>query len=647
VLASVGLLAAVAYLVWRAGWSWEGARWWLTWPLLFAEVAAAAGGALLAWALWPRRRSTVAGRAPLPGAVDVVVRADGHPDAELRATLISVRRVFGIERVHVATAGPTARLHQAAADHRGSVLELAADDPAALVACSSLTAPWVLLLDAGDVLADDVLLRCADVITGDVGAVQVAVTSSEGDSAEHQADGHHELHAERVSILPALGDRGTAFITESVTLLRTEALAAGAARRGHREQAAWRTTLALWRKGWRVVTTVGAPAAVRVSRRDAHDVLEDRTVRAGAARELVLGRDGALFGRGWSPRQRLSMLAWSVRPLAGFRRTVMMIVIAGSLLAGRAPFRLDPVPLALGFLPAFVLVPLGLFLLSDYSLRPGDRTRWSLRTLGPAWRSLAMPPAGTDLQVVSPTPIFAAHLAPASVVVLISVIVAMRGVSERLTGALHEFPERDLVLLLLAALWLLAMALDSLRLLGVGRALRSSNRRPAALPAEVGDDTGFVVDLSIGGAGVVLPHAPLPGERMTMRMAIPHSSGCTTAELPVIIRHVRRDLGGQWLVGTEFTSVPSSATDALAEYAVVDPAITRLQTGRSPAANPPRTARNAALRTVAFSGLLGAFVSVDVLVGPDPHTRPMGVAVVVAAALVGFAVVLGSRQAHR
>lgn len=650
-LVALGMLAAVAYLVWRLGWSWHGTRWWLAAPLLVVEIAGVAGAALLSWALWPGPAGRAHRGRPVEGSIDAVVRADGHPDAEIRATLIAIRRVWAIERVHLATSQPTAALHQAAADHHGEVIHLEVDDRAALRAASQLASDWVLLLDAGDVPAADVLLRCSDVLADDVGAVQVTVTAIERDSAEHQADGHHELRPERLGLLPALGRRGTAFITESMTLIRRSALAATGTSPGHREAAAWNTSLRLWRRGWRVVTTGNEPAGVRPSRREHHDVIADRTIRAGAARSLVVGRDGALRGSGWTVTQRLSMLAWAVRPLAGFRRTVFMLVIGGSLLSGRAPMELSPLPVAVGVAAVFIVLPLGLYLLSGWTLRPGDRTRWSVRTLGPAWRSLAMPSVESGLPIVSRSPLFSAHLAPTVVVIGVSVVVAMRAISERLTGALHEFPERDLVAMLLVALWTLAMALDSLRLLGIGRRLRRAARRPSALSADVDGVAGFIVDLSIAGAGVVMPVAPLPGSRLLVRADVPHATGCTTVELPAIVRHVRRDLGGDWFVGTEFTAVPAASADALAEYALVDPAAAQLQHQLGPRPNGAvlldTSGRSAALRTVAFSGVAAALLSVDVISDRGADSQPVGVAVVVLAALVGFGVVLGTRHASR
>jgi PilZ domain len=652
VLVAGGLVALAGYLTWRVGWSWQGTRWWLFVPMLVVELVGAAGSMVLAWAFWngtevrPQRRATTI------DDVAVMIRAEGHGGAEVRATLLAVRRAWGITSVHVATRHPSAALAQAAADHHAELLTLDAGDPAALAAAVGVVEPWVLLLDAGDIIGPDLVVRLADAATEDVAVVQATVVAAHGDSAEHQADGTHELRVERSGLLPALGQRGLALITESGSLVRRSALAAVAPVSDHREIASWRISTALWREGWQITTAGTQPLVVRPSRHDAQSVIGERAVRAAGARRLVFGRGGALRGR-WTVAQRMAMLAWSVRPLSGFRRTLFMLTVGGALLAGRAPFHMRPVPLVLGFLTAFVCLPLGISLLSDGALRPGDRTRWSLRALGPAWRSLALPTASSGLPVVARVPVFADNLAPAVVVGLVSTVVAMRGISERLTGALHDLPQGELVVLLLAALWLLAMALDSLRLLGRGRTLRRSVRREVALPAEIGTTTGYVVDVSSSGIGVVMAEAPHPGHRLVVHTSLPATTGCTTLELPAIVRHVRRDIGGQWLVGAEFDELPPTVADAVAEYTLLDPALDQLDDReethpRGVSADALLTGssgRSAALRTLALSGVAGALASVDITGDPGQGANTAGVVVVLVAAALAFGVVLGARRA--
>lgn len=650
-LVTVGLVALASYLTWRVGWSWQGTRWWLFVPMLLVELGGAVGSAVLAWAFWQGTNVRPQRRATTIDDVAVVIRAEGHGGAELRATLLSVRRAWGITSVHVATRQPTAALSQAAADHRADLLTLDAGDPAALVAAAHIVEPWVLLLDAGDIIGPDLLVRLADAATEDVAVVQATIVAAHGDSAEHQADGTHELRVERSGLLPALGQRGLAVITESGSLIRRSALAAAVPVSDHRESASWRTSTALWRDGWRITTAGTQPLVVRPSRHDAQSVIGERAVRAAGARRLLFGRGGALRGR-WTVAERLAMLAWSVRPLSGFRRTLFMLTVGGALLAGRAPFHMQPVPLLVGFLPAFVCLPLGLMLLSGGVLRPGDRTRWSLRALGPAWRSLALPTVTSGLPVVARVPVFADNLAPAVVVGLVSTVVAMRGISERLTGALHDLPQGELVVLLLAALWLLAMALDSLRLLGRGRALRRSARREVALPAEVGMATGYLVDVSSSGIGVVVAEAPHPGQRLVVHTSLPATTGCSTLELPVIVRHVRRDMGGQWLVGAEFEELEPTVADAVAEYTLLDPALDQLDERELPVAPGPgvdalltgSSGRSAALRTLALSGVAGALASVDITGGAGDSGSTAGVVVVLVAAVLAFGVVLGARR---
>ena len=114
------------------------------------------------------------------------------------------------------------------------------------------------------------------------------------------------------------------------------------------------------------------------------------------------GTPGGALRRGPLPTPaRLAHLAWAVRPLSGFRRTAFLAVLCGALLAGQVPFTAGVAPLLAMWLPAFLATSLGLALLSGWTLRPGDRTRWSLHTLGPVWSSLrhepVARPGGGDL----------------------------------------------------------------------------------------------------------------------------------------------------------------------------------------------------------------------------------------------------------
>jgi pilus biogenesis lipoprotein CpaD len=67
---------------------------------------------------------------------------------------------------------------------------------------------------------------------------------------------------------------------------------------------------------------------------------------------------------------------------------LFVVLLGAALLTGLAPFHAGRVPLAMLWLPAFGYSSLGLSLLSGWTLRPGDRTRWSLHNIGATVASL-------------------------------------------------------------------------------------------------------------------------------------------------------------------------------------------------------------------------------------------------------------------
>ncbi|HEY6781283.1 MAG TPA: glycosyltransferase, partial [Thermoleophilaceae bacterium] len=85
-LALIALTWTTVYLVWRVGWSWQGASPWLWGMLLVAELYGLWSLAILTWFSW---RLPACAR-PLPTAghgVDVYVCTYNEPEAVVKATL--------------------------------------------------------------------------------------------------------------------------------------------------------------------------------------------------------------------------------------------------------------------------------------------------------------------------------------------------------------------------------------------------------------------------------------------------------------------------------------------------------------------------------------------------------------------------------
>ena len=108
---------------------------------------------------------------------------------------------------------------------------------------------------------------------------------------------------------------------------------------------------------------------------------------------MILGAGGILRPNSLRLGQRLAIAASAVRPLSGLRRAGFVAVVVGSLLTGALPMRPNVAILAALWAPGWLLTSAGLGLASGWTLRPGDRTRSSLRSLGSSWQGLRHPMA--------------------------------------------------------------------------------------------------------------------------------------------------------------------------------------------------------------------------------------------------------------
>ena len=580
VTAALGLTAAVIYLTWRLVWSMSGVALWLSVPAFAVEAISVAGAGLLIWALWPRstgesRDNSNGGADTLTGDADIIVRVSGQPLDMIRATLLAVRSVRRVTRCIVVDLD--ARPEVAALAREFDVLYAATDEDdrnGLQVALAAGSAEAFVLLDAGDVPARELVSALAPVFADPtVAVVQGLATTVGDDSPEHDSSGRHELTFERAALNLGLGRRGSAMWLGSGSLVRRDALASVTIDYRPPLAAQWSVSGALLCAGWRIEAVDGPPLVAMPAMREPEQVYDDRVQRARSARLLLTGEHGALRANSLALRQRAALLAWGVRPLSALHRGVFLGVFAASLLAGCLPFRTSNWALLGLWLPAFVCTSLGLWMLSRSTLRPGDRARWSLLTLGAAYRSLGNPqqssvsrPPSLGFQAVR----HGAALVGA--VVVISTVMALRGLSDRLTHTLGPLPHRSLVGLMVVGLWVLAMSLDALRLLARRAQLRRSPRVVSSLPAAFGGRGVFVVDLTAHGGGVMSEHEVTIGDTESIEMVMTTASGCTTLQFDAVVRNARLQPQGGWRVGVEFLAMDGSSADALVEYCIVEPA---------------------------------------------------------------------------
>ncbi len=581
-LAAIGLAATLSYLIWRVGFTMHDTELWLSLPTLAVEVVGLLGAVALTWALWPvPTRHPASDTVSVTSPVDVVVRVGGQlPVHEVRATLLALRSVRHINDVVLVDLSARAAVAALATEFQVVYAADAADRNGLRVMLAAVRTPQFLLIDAGDIPTDDIVERLSrDFIDPHVAVVQGNGVSLVEQSAEHGPDGRHELLFERNALNPALGSRGNAVWLGTGSLVRTDALRDVRFDTSPALEAQWLAGLALLAAGWRVTAPAGSPVVAHRPVQSEHSVAEDRQQRARAARRMVFGAGGVLRVGSFSLSQRVAVAAWAVRPLSGLRRVVFLCLLGSAILAGSVPFHATATVMVCGWLPAFAYTSLGLALLSGWTLRPGDRARWSLHSMGAACRSLSSVRERSTSRapiITLPSPQYGAGLVIA--VVGLSVVLVLRGISDRLTHTLGELPQASLMALLLVTLWAMALSLDLLRVLARRSQLRRTARVASSLPATLGERAVSIVDLTALGAGLLSQTGVEVNERLLLDSAIPTRSGVTTMRVRCMVRNVSRLSDGDFRIGVEFGDTDDASANALAEFCTIEPVRERLGT---------------------------------------------------------------------
>ncbi len=575
-VALVGLAFGAAYVGWRIVATLAGAPVWLAVVTLLVEIVGFVAVTSLVWALWrsPEVRSPRRAPADMPLDVDVLIRCSGQDTESLRATLLASQQLGS---VYVLDLGARPEIAALALEADAVYIATDSEDLDGLgQSLHALAAPTVLMLEAGDVPRPDIVDRLAPWLDEpDVAVVQGRAVSVQNDSAEHDAGGRHDKDFERRALVPSLGARGMGAYTGSGALIRRSALIGLPIGHATRPMVQAEITLGLMRQGWRIAAPGGDPV-VAVASQTQPDVVESmHACEASGALHLLGGPDGALRINSLSVRQRLALLAMASRPLAGVRRSVVILILLASLLSGSLPFTPSVFGLVALWAPWFGLSSLGLWVLSDGSLRPGDRLRSSMRLLGASWRGVMAPNGRPEDPQYAVAGAFGVHhgVASAAAVAAISVVVGLRGVSDRLTHTLQPLPIDQTAGLLVVVLWSLGGGLDALRLLARRAQTRRATRVASSLPSTFADRAALVVDLTPHGAGVISEAELAIGAHDELNLVLPTATGVVSATVPIMVRNARADFSGERRYGVEFGSVPTYVADALAEYCVVQPAV--------------------------------------------------------------------------
>ena len=661
-LTCLGLLSTGTYLGWRVATLPSHPPVWLVALALGVELAGFVGSGVLMWALWHGPGASV-GQASLsfdehlgldPSRVDVVVRVDQQPIHHIRGTLLSLQSMATGQQV-VVDLGARPEVAALAAEFGAVYAATDLEDHNGLTTCNAASSsPIFFLLDAGDIPSVRAVHALLPLMRDDSVAVAIGQSQmADDDSAEHGPNGLHELTFERETLNPALGARGSSLLIDSGALIRRAAIDSVEVNDEEPIEAQADWSMALMNEGWKVVAATGSPVLVRQVVQSQDEVYGRRVHQARALRTMVFGPDGILRLNSLRLGQRLAIAAAAVRPLSGLRRVGFIAVIVASLLTGTLPLRPNLAVLAAVWAPGWILTSLGLGLMSGWTMRPGDRTRWSLRNLGASCQGMRHPIAFDQRRAPIMTPHALQHggALVASVVVLSSVMM-LRGLSERWTHALGAMPYQWLVGLMIVALWSLAMSLDVLRMFGKRNQLRRAARVVASIPAEVNGNPVAVCDVTALGAGFETNQELEPRQRLLLDATITTSRGCEDVSLPIVVRNVRKvsttpDPAGveRWRVGVEFGDAPAQAINPLVEYCMIEPArqrLGRLSPWRSDddlvpveeVAQPVLDGRRVALRLISLMAVGGAIASAQPRQGTVVTTLVSAISILIAAGVL-------------
>ncbi len=266
--------------------------------------------------------------------------------------------------------------------------------------------------------------------------------------------------------------------------------------------------------------------------------------------------------------RRVVLAGPALRALTGPRMLVLLAVLAGALVSGRAP--LDaPIWLIGVCWGVWVVLATGAWAVLERGTRAiGDRTRGGLRLMGQQGgalvRAILLRPARAasggsrrGLAALSRLGLLVGAL------VIVNAALAVRGVAQHMDLGLPVMPRGPLwVLVGFAALAALLM-LDVLQLVVLLRQDRRAVRMAVDLPVRVGGAPARVVDLTPAGlrlAGV--PAAARPGDRLALTLTLPGRDGGTH---DVALSGLVRNVAGQ-AAGVELVDVDEAAREALLTY---------------------------------------------------------------------------------
>ena len=583
--AVVALLWGVGYLIWRFGWSGEGANPFLFAMLLITEVYGLWALGTLAWYSWSRPAAV---RPPAtPGhEVDVYVCTYDEPFEVVAATLAGCRALTYPHTTYLLDDGRRPEMEELART-AGAEYLTRPDNSHAKAGNINAALPrtggdLVLMLDADHVPMPDAL----DALVGYFDDEKVALVQSphdffNHDSVQHYVVGRHEQSLFYRVVCPGKNRHGAAYWCGSAALLRRQALLeiGGVATETIAED--FHTTIRMQRHGWasryhdEVLVQGLAPHDL-----DGYLLQRDRWARGNLA--VFTLPESPLRARTLRPLQRLSYFVSLAAYLAPPMRLLLLLTLGLVLWTGALPMKISVVALAALWLPAVSLNLLAGSALTRGYMKIGETAHYELLTMEIYTRALrcVFRPSRTAFKVTPKqgadggglAAVRKLHLVIAAAVVLAGGT-AMRLLDLAGVGPLPDMPGIAAIVVPLLGLIELRRVLRTLRAVGRRRQRRQIYRFEGAAPvhcfARDGHVGGNLVDASAAGVGLVLDAPLTVGERPAVLLELEDAGGASHEVAAQIEIRSCREADGQYLIGATVTEMDPSSRMRLMEWCYV------------------------------------------------------------------------------
>jgi cellulose synthase (UDP-forming) len=596
--AIVALMWMTAYIVWRIGWSWHGASWWLWGMLLVAEAYGLWGLAMLTWFSW-RLPQTERPTATPGHKVDVYVCTYDEPAAVLRATLAGCAALEYPHTTWLLDDGRRPEMAELAAQWGAEYLTRPDNNHAKAGninhALPITTGDLVFVLDADHVPLPDAL----DAVVGyfdadDVAIVQTPHDFYNHDSIQHYEVGRHEQSVFYSVICPGKERHNAAFWCGSGAVIRRCALldVGGVAVETIAED--FHTTIKLHRAGWRshyhdeVLIQGLAPHDLA-----AYLLQRDRWARGNLA--VFTTPESPLRAKELKAAQRLSYFASLSAYLAGPMRLLMLITLAAVIWSGQLPLTANLFTLGVLWAPATLLTIIAGSALCRGYQRIADTTHFELCTAEIFTRALRciVRPGRTAFKV---TPKEGVDLGGLDALRQLKWVVALAvvlgaGLVVRIldeTGVAPLVPNLHGIALWVVpvlGLFELRRVIRTLALVSRRRQRRNEYRMPIDTSAVATDFAGAIAigrtrDLSPSGLGLVLSKPLEVGTPITVSVPMPSlGDRITPVSLDVCVQSCR-PRGDTWTLGTRIVRCSDEAERCIVEYCYVVCQGERLRTSR-------------------------------------------------------------------